>query len=56
VRIAPEGTAAARLWDLAWQAQIRRSLVVGDTLYTVSDAGVAGNDLNTLDDAGWVGF
>ncbi|CAN5796677.1 beta-propeller domain-containing protein [soil metagenome] len=56
VRVAPEGTAAARLWDLAWQAQIRRSLVVGDTLYTVSDAGVAGNDLTTLDDAGWVGF
>ena len=35
---------------------IRRSLVVGDRLFTVSDAGVKASSLATLADAGWVGF
>jgi uncharacterized secreted protein with C-terminal beta-propeller domain len=33
---------------------IRRSLVVGDTLWTVSDAGLQASDLSTLDQVGWV--
>jgi uncharacterized secreted protein with C-terminal beta-propeller domain len=36
--------------------QIRRSLVVGDVLYTVSDGGVKASDLATLADEGWVPF
>jgi hypothetical protein len=35
---------------------IRRSLVVGATLLTVSDAGVKANSLDTLADLGWVAF
>jgi len=35
---------------------IRRSLVVGSTLYTVSDAGVQATGLGAFDDRGWAGF
>lgn len=37
-------------------AQIRRSLVVGDTLWTVSARGVLASDLNTLRQRAWVPF
>jgi hypothetical protein len=33
---------------------IRRSLVIGSTLWTVSDAGLLASDLSTLDQVGWV--
>jgi uncharacterized secreted protein with C-terminal beta-propeller domain len=33
---------------------IRRSLVIGSTLWTVSDAGLQASDLSTLDQVGWV--
>lgn len=36
--------------------EIRRSLVVGDTLWTVSDLGLQANALSTLETTGWVGF
>lgn len=36
--------------------QIRRSLVTGDTLWTLSDAGLKANDLATLAPLGWVPF
>jgi uncharacterized secreted protein with C-terminal beta-propeller domain len=35
---------------------IRRSLVVGDSVVTVSDAGVAANSLSTLAEQGWAAF
>jgi uncharacterized secreted protein with C-terminal beta-propeller domain len=35
---------------------IRRSVVVGDSLYTVSEEGVRASDLGTLADEGWAGF
>jgi hypothetical protein len=35
---------------------IRRSLVVGDRLYTISEAGVKASDLSTFDDRAWIGF
>jgi uncharacterized secreted protein with C-terminal beta-propeller domain len=35
-------------------ASISRSLVVGDTLYTLSEAGVLASDLTTLADEGWL--
>ena len=35
---------------------IRRSLVVGDKLFTVSDAGVKASSLGSLANAGWVAF
>jgi hypothetical protein len=37
-------------------AAIRRSLVVGPTLYTVSDAGVQASALPGLGEVGWTGF
>jgi hypothetical protein len=36
--------------------EIRRSLVVGDTLWTVSDLGLQANALSTLEVTGWIGF
>jgi hypothetical protein len=43
-----------RFYDLAWQGQIHRSIVIGDRLYTVSDLGVKASDLATLADAAWL--
>jgi hypothetical protein len=36
--------------------QIRRSVVVGDTLYTISEAGVLASELATLAERAWVPF
>jgi hypothetical protein len=35
---------------------IRRSLVINQTLWTVSDAGLKANDLGTLAETAWVAF
>lgn len=35
---------------------IRRSLVVGETLFTVSEGGLMGSDLRTFEPASWIGF
>jgi hypothetical protein len=45
---------APKYWDYGWRAAIRRTVVIGDTLYTVSDLGVKASDLTTLEDLGWV--
>ena len=37
-------------------APIRRSLVVGDTLYTLSDAGLKASDLGSFADRAWIAF
>lgn len=39
-----------------WQGNIRRSVVVGGSLLTVSDAGVKTSRLDTLATTGWVAF
>ena len=36
-------------FDYDYQAQIRRSVVVGDTLYTLSDRGLLSTDLASLE-------
>jgi hypothetical protein len=36
--------------------QIRRSLVVGDTLWTVTETGLGANHVTTLTDEGWIPF
>ena len=41
---------------LEWTPPIRRSLVVGGSVFTVSDAGVRASDLNTLAAQGWASF
>jgi hypothetical protein len=41
-------------WD--WRAQITRSIVIGDRLYTSSNKGIMSSDLNTLDEVTFVGF
>ena len=40
--------------DVAGPPGVRRSLVIGDTLWTVSDAGLMASDLSTLRRVGWV--
>ena len=37
-------------------AAVSRSLVVGDTLYTLSEAGILASDLRTMADEGWLAF
>lgn len=39
-----------------WQGAIRRSLVIGDTLYTVSEHGLAASELDTLERRSWTPF
>ena len=39
-----------------WPGGIRRSLVVGDLLYTVSETGLEASDLQTLHDVAWIPF
>lgn len=39
-----------------WAVPIRRSLVVGDTLYTVSEQGLKASSLDTLSDRAWIAF
>jgi hypothetical protein len=43
-----------RWWDWNWQTQLRRSVVVGDRLLTVSDAAVKSHELETLEDVGGI--
>ncbi len=41
-------------WD--WRAQITRSIVIGDKLYTISNKGIMSSDLATLDELSFLGF
>ncbi len=38
------------------QPEVRRTVIVGETIYTVSDAGVKANSLVDLSDRGWLPF
>ncbi|NNC91271.1 MAG: hypothetical protein HKN80_02140 [Acidimicrobiia bacterium] len=42
--------------DNPWAGQIRRSLVVGDTVFTLSELGISGSDLTSLEETSWVTF
>jgi hypothetical protein len=42
--------------ELSWTPPIRRSVVVGGSVLTVSDAGVRSSDLGTLAAQGWASF
>ena len=41
-------------WD--WRAQITRSIVIGDRLYTISTKGIMSSDLATLEELNFLGF
>lgn len=63
VRVTPSGfTEVGRIThpvpgpEEEWRGRIRRSLVAGDRLFTVSDLGVRASRLTDLGDAGWVPF
>jgi hypothetical protein len=40
----------------SYQPEIRRAVIIGDVLYTVSEAGVKANDLDSLRDIAWIPF
>jgi hypothetical protein len=42
--------------ELQWTPPIRRSLVVGSSVFTVSDAGVRASSIDTLAPLGWATF
>ena len=42
--------------DWYWMASIRRSIVIGDTVYTVSDAGIEASDIDTLEEISFIRF
>jgi len=50
----PGGESDEGLWD--WLAQIQRSIVIGDDLYTVSMKGLMRSDLQTLEDEVFLNF
>ena len=39
-----------------WQAQIHRSLVIGDLVYTMSEKGLKASSLTDLSEVAWVSF
>ena len=41
-------------WD--WRAQISRSIVIGDEVYTVSAKGILKSELDSLEELAWMGF
>jgi hypothetical protein len=49
-------TGLAELGRITQDAPIRRTLVVGNRLFTVSDQGVKASDLDTLADRAWIPF
>jgi hypothetical protein len=52
--IHPGGTSDNGTWD--WRAQILRSVVVDDALYTVSSKGIMKSDLGSLEQDAWLEF
>ncbi|MDZ7678878.1 MAG: beta-propeller domain-containing protein [Acidimicrobiales bacterium] len=52
----PSTSAPHPSWERQHRSQIRRSLVVGDSLLTVSARGILSSDLDTLEPAGWSSF
>ncbi|WP_412539581.1 beta-propeller domain-containing protein [Longispora sp. K20-0274] len=52
-----DGSSVTELGRVTLDAgQIRRSLVIGETLWTVSDAGLKASELSTMAPLGWVPF
>ena len=51
-----DGSTVRQLGRVGPGRQIRRSLVVGDTLWTVSDTGLGANQVTTLAGEGWIPF
>ncbi len=55
-QVAPDGPGTPRYDELAWRATVHRSVVVGETLLTVSELGVLASDLGDLTPQGWAAF
>ncbi|MFP4513372.1 MAG: beta-propeller domain-containing protein [Acidimicrobiales bacterium] len=52
----PSTSAPHPSWERQHRSQIRRSLVVGDSLVTISDRGALASDLESLETSGWSSF
>ncbi|MEM9133258.1 MAG: beta-propeller domain-containing protein [Actinomycetota bacterium] len=51
---APSGEEERYCWE--WQPDIQRSVIIGDDIYTLSDAGVQVNTFTGLDEVTWIPF
>ena len=56
VALSIDGAAMRELGRVGPGRQIRRSLVIGDTLWTVTETGLGANDVTTLAGKGWIPF
>ena len=54
--IDPAGRIEHEAGKLGWTPGVRRSLVVRDSVVTVSDSGVKSSSLATLAERGWAAF
>ncbi|MDH3259640.1 MAG: beta-propeller domain-containing protein [Acidimicrobiia bacterium] len=54
--IGPKPGGAEEEYGYDWQAQIHRSIVIGDLVYTMSEKGLKASSLTDLSDVAWVSF
>jgi hypothetical protein len=47
---------SAEEWCWSYQPEIRRSVIVGDNLFTISENGIAVNNFESLDNVTWIPF
>ncbi|HHC09290.1 MAG TPA: benzoate transporter [Actinobacteria bacterium] len=55
-KITRRGEVTHRCPGCGWASPIRRSLVIDDVLYTVSETGIAATDLGSLAEVAWIPF
>lgn len=51
-RVIHPGGTGEKNWD--WRAQISRSVVIGDSVYTISAKGIMKSDIDTLQETAWL--
>ena len=53
-KVAHPGGTGEKDWD--WRAQILRSAVIGDSVYTISAKGIMKSDIDDLQETAWLDF
>jgi hypothetical protein len=53
-KVVHPGGIGEKNWD--WRAQILRSVVIGDSVYTISAKGILKSDIEALQETAWLDF